>query len=491
MPVDQHASPRRRLSAFEWGGQYFGCYLIFVTVYSVLRSFSTDFLTGAPLGDAGLAALSALYGFLVFILFMFFGWWRAGSAPPKLWKRLLAVSSVTIPGILGWWATCSSAAARADTVLGLPWIGYKWYQFWAYPVLEVMMEYVPDTRTLQLWALAAAFLPAAGAMAGIQAYRWVHREGGSALATMPIKPSSPARSTRKLVWALAVLPAVLTAVVIGSSVSVMLAPFTKENYPKVDGATAAIPFGRILVQRLTGVSVPLSEKRVRFNTTHTAYVNLIEGKADLIFAAGPSDEELELAREKGVELKLTPVGKDAFVFLVHRDNPVQGLTAAQLKDIYSGKINGWDQVGGEKEPVLAFQREANSGSQTYMEKQVMKGTAMAEPPMNRKVSGMGELIETVADYRNAKQALGYSFLYYAMEMNRREEIKLLAVDGAEPNHAHILDGSYPFTAILYAVTREDERAGSPANKLLQWLATEEGSRAVEDGGYVPVRPEIP
>lgn len=67
-------------------------------------------------------------------------------------------------------------------------------------------------------------------------------------------------------------------------------------------------------------------------------------------------------------LKLTPIGREAFVFFVNKRNPVDSLTVEQIKDIYSGTVTNWKEVGGKKASIRAFQREENSGSQTKLQK---------------------------------------------------------------------------------------------------------------------------
>ena len=68
--------------------------------------------------------------------------------------------------------------------------------------------------------------------------------------------------------------------------------------------------------------------------TDRAYKRLIYGNTDVIFCAQPSDEELQMAKEAGVELELTPIGYEAFVFIVPREEPVTGLTTQNIRDIY-------------------------------------------------------------------------------------------------------------------------------------------------------------
>ena len=69
-----------------------------------------------------------------------------------------------------------------------------------------------------------------------------------------------------------------------------------------------------------------------------------------------------MAKEKGVELEIVPIVKDAFVFFVNTENPVESLTLEQIQGIYTGNIKNWKDVGGDNERIVAYQRPANSGS---------------------------------------------------------------------------------------------------------------------------------
>ena len=130
------------------------------------------------------------------------------------------------------------------------------------------------------------------------------------------------------------------------------------------------------------IDLPIEEARqyIFHNTTHNAYVNLIEGNADIIFVTPPSEEELAYAEKLGVELEVIPMLRDGFVFFVNENNPVNNVAFQDIVDIYSGTITNWKQLGGEDKEIIAYQREENSGSQTGMLKRVMKDTPMMEAP---------------------------------------------------------------------------------------------------------------
>jgi len=260
--------------------------------------------------------------------------------------------------------------------------------------------------------------------------------------------------------------------------------FTPETYPVIDGSTVTIPLSEALAGRL--MDLPLDEARqyILHNKTHPAYVNLIYGKADLIFVTGPSEEELKLAEDQGVELEIIPVVHEGFVFLANKDNPVEGLTLEQIRGIYTGKITNWKEVGGSDMPITPYQRPVNSGSQTGFLEMVMKEEIPMEPLMEQVVAEMGALIDAVAAYDNEPSAIGYSYYYFVMDMWGNDQIKLLSVDGIYPDKDTIRDGSYPLNTAYYAVIRKDEPENSPVREIIDWLLTEEGQLLAEEAGYV-------
>jgi phosphate transport system substrate-binding protein len=177
------------------------------------------------------------------------------------------------------------------------------------------------------------------------------------------------------------------------------------------------------------------------------------------------------------------------VFIVNKDNPVDSLTIGQVRGIYSGTITNWNQVGGDNREIQAFQREENSGSQTAMQQLVMQGEPMLEPPRIASGGSMGGLVERVAEYQNGAGSIGYTFEFYVKNLYTNENIKVLKIDGVEPNAASYLDGSYPLTSAYYAVIRSDEPVGSPARKLRDFLLSDTGRQVIELAGYTAVPPE--
>ena len=263
--------------------------------------------------------------------------------------------------------------------------------------------------------------------------------------------------------------------------------FTKETYPKVDGATAMYPMSVEIAKAVIGLSEEEAEAYITHHTTSKAYYGLIDKTCDLIFVSEPSDDILNRAKDAGVSFEMVGIGRDGFVFVVNQDNPVDSLTLEQIVGIYTGKITNWKEVGGEDLPIIAYQREPNSGSQNLMEKMVMKGTPMMEAPAEYLISSMDGLIDQVASYENSRSALGYSIYLYAKDQYVKDSIKFLSINGVYPTDDSIADGSYPLSKIVYAIFRADEPENSPVRQLVDWLKTPEGQLAVEAGGYVGMK----
>ena len=224
---------------------------------------------------------------------------------------------------------------------------------------------------------------------------------------------------------------------------------------------------------------------MKCSKTDVAYERLIAGQTDIIFVAEPSKAQLEAIKARGDEFVLTPIGSEAFVFFTNSKNPVENLSLNQIQAIYSGKITRWSEVGGPWNKILPYQRPENSGSQTVMQNKVMKGITMLEQTKETYAGGMGEIISQVASYRNAKNALGYTFMYYSTEMIRNKQIKYLAVNGVKPTPETVRNKTYPFTVPVYAVTLKSNQQEN-VSRFLQWVLSEEGQSLIEKTGYVPV-----
>lgn len=271
---------------------------------------------------------------------------------------------------------------------------------------------------------------------------------------------------------------------------------------RMDGATALYPVYSAFVQAVYPEQVydpwdfyydtKDEDSVVRCTGTIEAYKWLIEGKTDIIFCAAPSQEQLDLAEQMGVQLHLTPIGREAFVFFVNSENPVAGLTVEEIQGIYTGEIKNWRELGGKNQRIRPFQREENSGSQTALLR-LMDGLPLMEPEKEDRITGMGGIITQVASYRNHKNAIGFSFRFYSTEMVENEQIRLLALNGIEPTRETIRSGEYPISSNFFAITASPigepapEETNEDLRAFIDWILSEQGQAIIEKTGYVGVK----
>ena len=261
----------------------------------------------------------------------------------------------------------------------------------------------------------------------------------------------------------------------------------RENFPKIDGSTSLIPLEAGIRAALFGKTIEEATEDVAHSTTWGSFYNLLDGSVDMILSCNLSDMQLEQAAYENVELELVPIAREGFIFVVNAENPVDSLTQQQLRDIYTGKITNWKEVGGLNEEIIPYQRNTTSGSQNYMNA-FMEGYDLLDAPMEMRPDSMAGLLDVIAVNDNSRASIGYSVYAYAAHMyGNGNEIKFIKVDSVAPSKTSFADGRYPLLGENYAVFRADEPADSPVRKLVEWCQSYDGQLAIAQAGYVTMR----
>lgn len=258
-----------------------------------------------------------------------------------------------------------------------------------------------------------------------------------------------------------------------------------ENLPRIDGAAALFPVYSAFVNAVYPNTTKLHDGIFEHNNTPDGYRLLAEKETDIFIGVYPSDEQRAYAEENQTTFEYTPIGTEAFVFFVHKDNPITNLTTEQIKDIYSGKITNWKDVGGKNEKIAAFQRNEGSGSQSML-KRFMGDTPITDAPTEMVNDLMAGIIEQVADYKSKTNSIGFSFRYYVEGIIKNPDIKMISIDGAAPTSENIRNGSYPILTPIYAVTYKENQNGN-VDKLLEWILSDEGQYIINETGYVGIK----
>lgn len=276
-----------------------------------------------------------------------------------------------------------------------------------------------------------------------------------------------------------------------------------ENLPQLDGAVALYPVYAAIAQAFYDESTFFAEggyasedykndgERVIMTNTLRAYDGLIAGERDVIFVAGASASQKEKAKAEGANLVFTPIGKEAFVFLTAKSNPIENLSYQQIKNIYSGKTAFWSTLGWKKGgQIIAFQRPEGSGSQTGLQNLMGDIPLIAPQPLpDKNLVGTNSLMKQMSvEWKGVQPALGYSYKFYATVMYSNPDTKLLSVNGYAPTAENISNGNYPFVANFYAVTN-GEPTGN-VKTLIEWILSEEGQLLIEKTGYARITTTI-
>jgi phosphate transport system substrate-binding protein len=260
-----------------------------------------------------------------------------------------------------------------------------------------------------------------------------------------------------------------------------------ENLPILDGATAFYPIYASFAEAVYPSTKDYGyfSSIVLCSRTERAYTNLLEGKAELIFCLEPSERQLQQFHDKNINLKLIPIGREAFVFFVNRKNKINNLSVEDIKKIYSGSVNNWDKLNGSNKRIVAYQRPKNSGSQTILEK-IMGDIPIKEAPTEKTLDTMGLMIKMVSTYTNFTNAIGYSFMIYSTEMVENNKIKLLYINDIYPSIENIQNNCYPFTENIYAIYNDNENKNENVEPFIEWILSSQGQTLILKTGYTPI-----
>jgi len=282
---------------------------------------------------------------------------------------------------------------------------------------------------------------------------------------------------------------------------------TLKNYPKVDGSTSCRALNQMVACKLLGIrykwtesstfSAGVSEwylnpegkefeiflwERIKTSQTHNAFINLIDGNADIILTHRIiSSDEKAHADAVGVTLIETPIASDAFVFIVHKKNPVKSLTVNEIQKIYTKKITNWSEIGGNKKDINAYLRPRNSGSEEVFRTLVMDGLEPADFPESFYVSDMPVVFITMLW---DEDGICYSFNNYADVILRNTEVPKIAINGIKPNISTVKNNTYPLISRVYVAIRSDLDRNTMAYKLFEWLQSEDAKSTIEECGFV-------
>jgi len=249
-----------------------------------------------------------------------------------------------------------------------------------------------------------------------------------------------------------------------------------KNSIVVDGSTTVGPiakaFAEYYMSKHPEVNITVSE-----SGSGNGAKGIINETCDIGTMSRPMKRsEIEAAKKAGVLPIEHVVAMDGIAVVVHMSNPIDNLSVETIKDIYTGKITNWKELGGPDLPIVAISRDTNSGTYETFESLVMRGAKMAGK--TEYVGSNGAVRQRVM---NTPAAIGYVGLAF------REGVKPIKVDNVEANHDTVVTKVYPIARPLYMYTAGRPSENSPLYDFLNLANTKEGKKIIEDTGFVPLK----
>ena len=231
----------------------------------------------------------------------------------------------------------------------------------------------------------------------------------------------------------------------------------------------------------------------------TAPPALIEGTAQLGPMSRPmkSSEIDEFEKKFGYKPTEVPVGVDALAVFVNKDNPLKGLTMAQVDGIFSSSrksgsedISTWGQLGLEgdwaSKPISLFGRNSASGTYGFFKDEALQKGDFK--PTVKEQPGSSAVVQGIATDLGA---IGYSGIGY-----RTSDVHTLALgeegdELVEPTYENCVGGEYPLARFLLVYV--NKKPGTPLDPLtlefLRFVLSKEGQEVVVKDGYYPLPKE--
>ncbi len=244
----------------------------------------------------------------------------------------------------------------------------------------------------------------------------------------------------------------------------------------IDGSTTVGPiakaFAEYYMKMNPGVNITVSE-----SGSGNGAKALINGSCQIATMSRLlKQNEYEAAVHSEVLPVTHVVAFDGIALVVHPGNPVKGLTMEQVKDIYKGKINNWNAVGGPNSPIVIISRDTNSGTYETFETRVMKGEKIVKNC--EYVGSSGSIRSRVQGTPNAIGYVGIGFI--------DNTVKALEVNGVYPTPETVKKGNYPIARPLYMITKDYPALGSHLYQFINLYLSKKGQEIVNEIGFIPV-----
>lgn len=245
---------------------------------------------------------------------------------------------------------------------------------------------------------------------------------------------------------------------------------SNSNKITISGSTSVGPIVEILGEDFEAKNEGVSIEVQQIGSS-AGIKNAIDGTSQIGMASRDLKDE-----EKAAGLKETQIAIDGIAVITNKNNGVKDLSLEQVKDIYTGKITNWKEVGGNDAPIVVVSREDGSGTRDGFQENV--GFESEELTKDAQISdGSGNIKSIVEGNENA---IGYISFGYV-----DENVNALTIDGVELNAENVKNDSYAIARPFLFVNKEDVITEQGKN-FIDFILSEEGQNVVEENGFISV-----
>ena len=197
-----------------------------------------------------------------------------------------------------------------------------------------------------------------------------------------------------------------------------------------------------------------------------------EGTVDIGMASREvKDSELD----EYPDLVIHTIARDGIAIVAHPDVGVDGLTVEQVRDIFSGAITNWSEVGGADKAIVVVSREEGSGTRGAFEEMVMNEEVIVDTAILQPSNGAVKT--TVSTTEDSIGFLSFGYL--------DDSVKALTIDGVEATVENAKSGTYPIVRPLNMLT--DGEPEGVAKAFLDFVMSDEGQAIIEEEGYLSIK----
>ncbi|NJR65307.1 MAG: PstS family phosphate ABC transporter substrate-binding protein [Leptolyngbyaceae cyanobacterium CRU_2_3] len=222
---------------------------------------------------------------------------------------------------------------------------------------------------------------------------------------------------------------------------------------------------------------------------------LINDEISIALSSRPlKDAEIERAKIRGFSLEAVPIAIDGIALYVNPQVAISGLTLAQLKDIYTGKITNWNQVGGSNLEIKAFSRDPNDGgTPEYFKEHILAGENFASSVAQSYVRDQTDSIQKTSAtpgaiaYGTAAEVCNQSTVRSLPLINNQNQ-PISPCDGQQADLTAFTNSTYPITRQLFVIIKRNGRDAEAAGvAYAEMFLSQEGQQLVQEAGLVPIR----